>query len=403
MHDWKTRSVAELAAPERSAIAIGPFGSRLTADNYVASGVPVVRGQNITNSKLLDERDVVYVSESTARSLESCIVRHGDLVFPHRGAIGRVGIVTNHVWLLSTSMMKVTLNQAVASPEFVFYYFRGPGKAALLEHASIVGTPGIAQPLTALKSIEIRLPPLDEQIAIAKVLGALDDKIAVNERLGCVATKLARELYVDRTLGEPRTVVADSLTPVLGGTPPRDDESMWNGGVSWASAKDIVAAPNGVVLSTNDTISELAASTSRTRPLPPGTVVVTARGTVGAVARLGVPAAINQSCYGFIPADVPSACLYFVVNSAAEQALSLVHGSVFDTITMRTFEHVYMPSLKKTDWLALEERISPLLSRAQQAVAESELVRHVRDELLPLLMSGRIRVRDAEKVVEEVA
>lgn len=245
------------------------------------------------------------------------------------------------------------------------------------------------------------LPDLPEQWAIATVLGALDDKMAANATLIQVATELARTIYSARTTGHPVVVVADVLTPVLGGTPPRESAELWGGGILWASAKDVAAAPGGVVLATSETIAELAA-TKRIKILPVGTVVLTARGTVGAVARLGAPAAINQSCYGFTPRDIPPSCLYFVVESVADQALSLTHGSVFDTITMRTFVYVHMPSLAATDWAALEELISPLLGRAKHAVSESEALRRTRDELLPLLMSGRIRVRDAEKVVEEV-
>jgi len=250
--------------------------------------------------------------------------------------------------------------------------------------------------------LELLMPPLVEQQAIAAVLGALDDKIAVNDHLSSAALELAHALYDQLIKDIPKTSMSRVLDPVLGGTPTRSDASLWNGSVAWASAKDVTSAKYGVILSTSESITELAASKARTRALPVGTVVLTARGTVGVVARLGVPAAINQSCYGFVPENIPASCLFFTIKDAASQARSLAHGSVFDTITMNTFEHVQVPMLDQQGWFSVEECIAPILSSSQQAVSESKALAATRDELLPLLMSGKARVREAEKVVEGV-
>jgi type I restriction enzyme S subunit len=57
------------------------------------------------------------------------------------------------------------------------------GRYELLKNASQVGTPGIGQPLTSLKNIEIKLPSLGEQRKIAKILSDLDDKIHINNQI----------------------------------------------------------------------------------------------------------------------------------------------------------------------------------------------------------------------------
>src|SRR5699024_2489617 len=69
-------------------------------------------------------------------------------------------------------------------------------------------------------------------------------------------------------------------------------------------------------------------------------------GTVGKVARLGVPAAFNQSCYAFVPDSISPALLYLTVRQAGTELTSLVHGSVFDTITTRTFDQVQIPDVR---------------------------------------------------------
>jgi type I restriction enzyme S subunit len=153
--EWRVCTISEIKADDDRAIAIGPFGSRMKADKYVAEGVPVIRGNNISDTRVL-VGDLVFVSEETADELRACNVFPGDLVFPHRGAIGQVGIVPNEErgrYVLSTSLMKLTCNQALVDPLFIFYFFRSEqGRHALLQNASTVGTPGIGQPLSSLRS-----------------------------------------------------------------------------------------------------------------------------------------------------------------------------------------------------------------------------------------------------------
>ena len=65
----------------------------------------------------------------------------------------------------------------------------------LLANASQVGVPSIAQPVTYLRTIEISLPPLPEQRAIAHILGTLDDKIELNRRMNETLEAMTRALF----------------------------------------------------------------------------------------------------------------------------------------------------------------------------------------------------------------
>jgi type I restriction enzyme, S subunit len=77
-----------------------------------------------------------------------------------------------------------------------FYFFRSAfGRHALLQHASTVGTPGIGQPLSSLRSIRVPIPSLPEQRAIAHILGTLDDKIELNRRMNETLEAMARALF----------------------------------------------------------------------------------------------------------------------------------------------------------------------------------------------------------------
>lgn len=190
-------SLGDLAADEPGAIAIGPFGSRMKSDVYVDAGVPVIRGFNISTGRSL-KGDWVYVPEDFAKTLPNCIVREGDLVFPHRGAIGEVALITRPYdrMILSTSMMKFRANPRLADNAYLYYYFRSTvGRAEILKFASQVGTPGIGQPLTSLRQFQVPLLPIDTQKSISAVLSALDDLIDLNHKMNEDLEALARSMF----------------------------------------------------------------------------------------------------------------------------------------------------------------------------------------------------------------
>ncbi len=257
--------------------------------------------------------------------------------------------------------------------------------------------------LTQQRELRVELPPLSTQRAIAEVLGALDDKIAANSTTCAVAERLAEALYYRVTAGATRVQSSKLLVPVLGGTPDRAEATYWSGEIPWVSAKDITSAPSGVVLDTSESISDRGVANSRAKPVPAGSVILTARGTVGVVARLGVSGTFNQSCYAFVPTQIlPASYLYFMVKDAAREALSVAHGSVFSTITMRSFDALSVPDLRQGAIEGLEADLSPLLSFVTAHEIESRHLAELRDTLLPHLMSGRITVREAETAVEGV-
>ncbi|GLS26594.1 restriction endonuclease subunit S [Marinibactrum halimedae] len=194
--DWPLVTIDEIKADSKGSIAIGPFGSRMKSDCYVDEGIPVIRGTNITGGPTF-EGDFVYITEEKADTLGSSNVYQYDLVFPHRGSIGEVGIILeNERYVLSSSLMKLTCDRSKVNPKFLYYFFKSRlGRHELLKNASQVGTPGIGQPLTSLKGIEFRLPPLEFQDRIEEALTSLDDKIELNRQINQTLEQIAQAIF----------------------------------------------------------------------------------------------------------------------------------------------------------------------------------------------------------------
>ena len=293
------------------------------------------------------------------------------------------------------------LRTDLATKEFLNYRLRLPDYRTHILGTATGSTVRHTSP-DRIKAFPLVLPPIERQRAIAEVLGALDDKIAANGRLAGLAFDLARESFRQQTANLPGVSLTAFAEPLLGGTPNRAEATLWRDEVAWASARDVSAASHGIIVKTMERISGVAsAGANRLAAHPRGSVVLTARGTVGAVARLAIPAAINQSCYAFEPTKVRAAPLYFSVLAAVDRLQAMAHGSVFSTVTMDTLERVEVADarLLPPDVVAKLEALSGV---NEGAALENQTLAELRDTLLPELMSGRLRVREAERAVEEV-
>ena len=173
----------------------------------------------------------------------------------------------------------------------------------------------------------------------------------------------------------------------------------WNGDIPWFSVGDAPRPRDVFVIDTEKKITEQGLLSSSARILPPLTTIISARGTVGRCALLGRPMAMNQSCYGVRGSDGRGDYFtYFSLRHVVSDLQRRSHGSVFATITRTTFESIN--TVSPPTWLTqrFDAVVSPLLERVRANLHESRTLATVRDSLVPKLLSGEIRVRDAERV-----
>ncbi|MCA1601894.1 MAG: restriction endonuclease subunit S, partial [Acidobacteria bacterium] len=105
--EWRESTVSDITASVRNALVGGPFGSNLVSNDYVDSGVPVIRGQNMGGRWVSGE--YAFVTKEKAGTLEANLARPGDIVFTQRGTLGQVSLVPTQPYdryLVSQSQMK---------------------------------------------------------------------------------------------------------------------------------------------------------------------------------------------------------------------------------------------------------------------------------------------------------
>ena len=158
-----------------------------------------------------------------------------------------------------------------------------------------------------------------------------------------------------------------------GGTPKTSRPDYWGGDIPWLSVVDFNNDFRHVH-TTEKTITESGLNNSSTRILYPGEIIISARGTVGALAQVAKEMAFNQSCYG-LRAKSEITCndyLYYLLRYSIETIKKNTHGSVFDTITRETFDSILvdLPDLNT------QKKIASVLSAFDDKIELNAQINH---------------------------
>ncbi|OEV15818.1 restriction endonuclease subunit S [Streptomyces nanshensis] len=300
-------------------------------------------------------------------------------------------------WPLNTALY-VTDFQG-NDPRFTYY---------LLDRIDFSGyNSGAAQPMlnrNYITQIPISLPEPAEQRAISAVAGSLDDKIAVNERIAAAARELGLALYSQSLYdGDSAEVAVESFTTaVTRGIAPK-----------YTDSSDELTVLNQKCIRDGRVTLEPARLTLREKVKAPkllqrNDVLVnsTGVGTLGRVARwtLDMDATVDShiTIVRFNEDKVDPVCAGFAMLRAQPEIEAMGEGSTGQTELRRSqVGELELTLPGSAGQKELRPKLDALEERADQALRESLALADLRDTLLPQLMSGSLRVRDAEKIVED--
>lgn len=362
--------------------------------DFTDSGVPVISAK-LVNNGTIDFASARYVDVATWKRWMPVQLQRNDVILTSEAPLGRTAqIRTNDPVVLGQRLFALRGAEGILDSTFLRYWLDSPrGQASLVSMASGTTVVGIKQEL--LLKLRLAAPTFEKQKSIGHVLGSLDDKITANSLVIENALHLQSAIWETYTRGMPIIPLAEVAKPILGGTPSRKDEENWNGEYKWASVADMTASPRSHLLTTAETISEGAIHKKRFAPLPTGSVLLSARGTVGRVVSLVEPTSFNQSAYGFKAIPGFEAALRLAVMSAVDELRGKSYGSVFSTITKAQINEATIPAVFDDPDQPLHQQLN-ILEKLNVAVEKENItLANTRDELLPLLMSGKITVKEA--------
>lgn len=281
---------------------------------------------------------------------------------------------------------------------YLYWMLRGPGFRAYCRNLG-TGTTNLDLSQKDFLSYEMQLPGLEAQRAVARVLGALDDKIAANRVVANAGLELLDAKFGFASAGVEKVRISSIAQVVLGGTPSRGNLKFWGGNVPWINSG---ACNSRVITEASEMITDLGLEKSAAKLLPEGATCVAITGaTMGQMGWLVNPMAANQSVVGIVAESTDRLWVQLAVRAERGQLLGWATGGAQQHVNKNAVGSVEI-AYESACAVRFGEENDALMRRVVLAKQESERLAATRDEFLPLLMSGKITVKDAEKTVEEV-
>lgn len=344
-------------------------------------------------------------SEDFARWTRRVAPQEGDLLFSYETRLGEAALMPGGVEAcLGRRMALLRPNRERVAPRFLLYLYLSPVIGEIIDRHMIHGATVNRIGLSTMGSWPVDIPALPEQRAIAGVLGAIDDKIAVNTRLGAALAMLATAIFEqalvrgskEQEISELTSLVARGITPTY---------SILDESVTVLNQKCV--REHAVLL--GPARKTLLARVREEKMLRQDDVLInsTGDGTLGRVARwtYDSEATVDShvSIVRFDDRVVDPTCGGYGVLRLQPLIEQMGEGSTGQTELSRAeLGKVRVRLPDRGIQFALGKKLGTLSKHQDALRSENDSLREMRDELLPHLISGKIRVKDAEKTVEEV-
>lgn len=173
--NWKVASLESLAAPDAGSFVDGPFGSDLKTTEYLSEGVPILRLQNIRPGYFRN-KDIKFISPEKANALARHNYRPGDLVIAKLGdppCMTCVLPVEAGEGIIVADVVRFRGHPDKVSHRFLSHYLNSSSARKQLARETRGSTRARIN-LTQLKSLEVPVPPINEQERIAAIFDKAD-------------------------------------------------------------------------------------------------------------------------------------------------------------------------------------------------------------------------------------
>jgi len=397
---------------------LGEFGEFRNGLNY--SKANFGRGLKVISVKdfgdrwrpdlsILDEIDPAGIRASQSD------LRTGDILFVrsngNKDLIGRSMLIEQDLEDISFSGFCIRFRPKTeeVNSRFLSLYFRTP---AFRRTLSLQGKGTNINNLnqTILERMDVPWPTKVLQERIVEIAGAYDDLIENNRRRIALLEEAARMLYREwfvrfRFPGHEHVKIAggiperwrrrtfdDVCNAVGGGTPSTAKREFWNDGdIPWYTPTDITRNSCLALLDSATKITEAGLRGSSAKMLPPGTVLMTSRASVGFFGIIDAPSCTNQGFISILPKD-PRSRMYLLHNlmHRVEEIRSHAGGATYKEISKGKFKALSVVIPDSALMREFEEQASALHVQVRTLHTMNQKLAQARDLLLPRLMDGEI-------------
>nr|WP_315092449.1 restriction endonuclease subunit S [uncultured Prevotella sp.] len=384
-------------------------GTPSTANsNFWGGDIPWISPKDLTGYKS------VYISHGenflTKTGLKSGtkLLPKGTVLFSSRAPIGYVAIASNTI-CTNQGFKSIICNKEIINPLFLYYYIKGN-----LNYIKLFGTGATFPEISgaAMRKIKVQIPSIPTQQKIASILSAYDRLIENNTLRIRLLEQMAENLYkewfirfrfpehenVEMVNGLPKGWEVKRISNVCetigGGTPSTTNSAYWGGDIKWVTPSDITSKKSLALLKIAGRITEEGLKKSSAKLLPPYTILMTSRASIGFFGICPDNVCTNQGFISIIPnKDNVRMYLLYTFKARKEEIISNANGSTFLEISKGRFRKMKLLVPTEDILNMFEKRTMLNFREVLHLEMQNQLLTRQRDLLLPRLMSGKLEVK----------
>ena len=410
---------------------------------WIDDGVFVIKSQNVRNGRLNQSIKNFTDEETYEQRSKRIRLRANDIIVTREAPMGEVCILPpNFKCCLGQRMVALRANESIVVPKYLLFAMQSKQVQHQISFNEGTGSTVSNMRIPALEVLEIPIPDIQSQKAIAHILGSLDDKIELNQKTNQVLEDIAKAIFkswfIDfdpvraKTEGRPTGLPSEigDLFPdefvesEIGKTP-----KGWESGV----IEDLVSFQGGYAFDSKDwslngtipvikirNVKRLLVNCNDCSMVDESTVTGLERfalqrgdiligmtgyvGEIGIVPKRKVMPYFNQRVGKISPTcefDRSYILLYCCSTTFKELVQNKATGSAQANVSGKDIQN--LPLLLSTKKLrhAFHRSVSDLYEKILVNEEENQLLSNLRDTLLPKLISGELHIRDAEKFLEK--
>lgn len=387
--DWPLKRLGELGDDRAISYGVVQPGSGIT------NGIPIIRVNNIVDGRW-NEEDLLRISPAIEADYKRTRLRGGEVLLTLVGSVGHSAIATEEMlnWNVARAVAVISVKSDL-SPRWVHWCLQSPDAQRQM-NLKVTTTVQATLNLRDVADILIPLPPVNYRTKVERLLGALDDKIAVNERAVAAADELR----------------ALSLRRFMTSNPEATEKLPLSSLAQFVNGKAFTRDASGtgrMVIRIAELNSEPGSSTIYNDiKVPPqhlatqGDVLFAWSGSLRVSRWYRSEAIVNQHIFKVVPGiGMPSWLIFELIRFQLPRFRAIAEGKA------TTMGHIQRHHLNvevtvptRQYWARLDAELGLLWGLALRAEQERLTLAELRDTLLPRLVSGKLRIKDAEKVAE---